>query len=89
MTWTIISAILAAGGLILVEWLRTRNSKQNALDAKNEALEQRAAEKRAQEEAEDEALAKETAAANDAGRTIGFLRDSWARAKDAPPVPPA
>jgi hypothetical protein len=86
LTWTIISAILAAGGLILLEWLRTRNSKQEALEVKNETLEKLAAEKRAKEEAADAQTAKEILASGDAQRAIGFLRDSWPRPKDAPPV---
>lgn len=90
MTWTIISAILAAGGLVLVEWLKTRNANQKALDLKNKALEEQAAKKRSEEEAADAELAIEVIASGDAGRVIGFLRDSWgAGGGDAAAVPAA
>lgn len=82
MTWTAISAILAAIGLIIYQWVKSRTATESALDTKNVALEKRAADQREKERAEDEALAKEIVASGDGQRAIGFLRGSFGRASD-------
>lgn len=82
MTWTAISAILAALGLIVYQWVKSRYATESALDTKNVALEKQAAEHREKERAEDEALAKEIVASGDGQRAIGFLRGSFQRRRD-------
>lgn len=81
MTWTAISAILAALGLIFYQWVKSRNASEVGLSQKNDALEDLAAEKRAREQAEDEEFAKELAASGDTERVIGFLRGSLSRTR--------
>ncbi len=91
MTWTAISAILPALGLIFLEWVRSRHANESALDKKNEALEEQAAEAREEEQAEDEAEAAEIIASGDRQRAIGFLRGSFSSdraGKDAMPTAP-
>lgn len=77
MTWTAISAILAALGLIFYEWLRNRDANRLALDAKNKALEAQAEARRAEERAENEKIAQAINDANDFDAAIGFLRGSF------------
>lgn len=77
MTWQIVSAILAAGALIFLQWVRSRDAAIKALEVKNEALEAQAAEKREQERVQDEQEASEIVTADDVGRAIGFLRASF------------
>lgn len=77
MTWQLVSAILAATALIFIEWLKSRNSTQKALDEKTQALEVQAEQQRQEEQAEDEAEASEVTASGRVDRVIGFVQSSF------------
>lgn len=90
MTWQLISAILAAIALIFVQWLKTRDVTQKALDEKNRALEALAEQKRQEEQAADEILAKDIVDSGSVDRAIGFVLDSFGGPSKLPPkVPPS
>lgn len=82
MTLATISVIVGVVGFLFWGWLRSKQAQVDVIEDKNEALEKAAEKERQEDAAEDEAEATEIVNANDRGRAIRFLRDSFDKGSD-------